>query len=187
MNQKRASESERAREREKREKRSSFSASNVDKNPKTFSGEKKPISIFASRSRSLLPLLSLCPPTPPKKKLGKERRPLPPAAQGPRLLLRLGPRALDDGPGLLQVDAVDLPAAFQQGPGLPGHGARQLVPRPGHGPRQRGGRRGRERTRRAPRGPPADEAVDAADHRVRGQAARGARRARVGREHQGAK
>ena len=50
-----------------------------------------------------------------------------------RLLLRLGPRGVNHRPGVLPLDAVDLPAALQKGACIPGGGARQLVPRAGHG------------------------------------------------------
>ena len=103
-----------------------------------------------------------------------------------RLQLRLGPRDRHDRPGILQVDAVDLPEALQQllrrGPaegqahrascrfpqglserggdaryrgrapaGVPGGGAGELVPGPGHRAGQRGSDRGRERAGRASR------------------------------------
>ena len=51
--------------------------------------------------------------------------------------------------------------------GLPRRGPRQLVPRAGHGPGQRGGHRRQERARRASRRPDAAEAMDAPDHRLR--------------------
>ena len=75
-----------------------------------------------------------------------------------RLLLRLGPRGVDHRPGVLPLDAVDLPAALQARARVPGGGARQLVPRAGHGAGQRGGHRRQERARRPPRRAPAHEA-----------------------------
>ena len=44
----------------------------------------------------------------------EEHRQLPPPAQGARLLLRLGARGRHDRPRLLQVDAVDFPAALSR-------------------------------------------------------------------------
>ena len=57
--------------------------------------------------------------------------------------------------------------------GLHLRGARQLVPRAGHGAGERGGHRGRaQRPGQLPRVPPQPEAVDDADHRVRRPAGR---------------
>jgi hypothetical protein len=44
-------------------------------------------------------------------------------------------------PSLLPLDAVDLPQALREGPGLPGRGAGELVPGARHRARQRGGHR----------------------------------------------
>ena len=59
-------------------------------------------------------------------------------------------------------------------PGLRLGGAGQLVPRPGHRAGERGGHGGRaQRARELPGVPPQPEAVDDADHRVRGPPGRG--------------
>ena len=65
---------------------------------------------------------------------------------------------------------------------VPAGGTGQLVPRARHGARQRGGhRRGSQRAWELPGVPAPAEAVDDADHRVRGSAARGPRAARLDR------
>ena len=101
----------------------------------------------------------------------EERRPLPRADPLARLLLRLGPRGQHHRPEVLQVDAVDIRAALQEGARLRRRGAGQLVPRAGHGARERGGHRRQERARQSPRDPQADAPVDAEDHRVRRETA----------------
>ena len=115
----------------------------------------------------------------------EERGPLPPADPGARLQLRLGPRGQHDRSQVLQVDAVDLRTALQEGARLRRRSARELVPRPRHGSRERGGDRRPLGTRQPSRDPPPDAPVDAAHHRLRRKAARGARHARLARGHQG--
>ena len=102
-----------------------------------------------------------------------------------RLLLRLGPRGPHLRPEVLQVDAVDLREALRAGPRLRRRGARELVPRPRHRPRQRGGDRRPLRARQPPGRPPPDAPVDAPDHRLRRASAQGHRHGRLARGHQG--
>src|SRR5205807_9705936 len=71
-----------------------------------------------------------------------EYRDLPPAAEALRGHVRLASRALDHRPPLLQVDAVDLPAALQGGDRLPEEGGGQLV---SEGYERRGERAGDQR------------------------------------------
>ena len=63
----------------------------------------------------------------PREMVARLRRQLQAAAQPDRHGLRLGPGDQFQRPRLLQVDAVDLPAALQAGPGVPEGRARQLV------------------------------------------------------------
>ena len=121
----------------------------------------------------------------PRRHHSEERGPLPPADPGARLQLRLGPRGQYDRPQVLQVDAVDLRAALQEGPRLRRRSARELVPRPRHGPCERGGDRRPLGAWQPPRRPPPHAPVDAAHHRLRREAARGAGDARLARGHQG--
>ena len=79
-------------------------------------------------------------------------------------------------PSRARGPAVLLPA------GLPQEGARQLVPRAGHGAGQRGGHRRRPlRARQLPGGPARPRAVGHADHRLRRPAARRPRPRRLAR------
>jgi leucyl-tRNA synthetase len=71
--------------------------------------------------------------------------------------------------------------ALQEGPRLPGRGPRQLVPRPRHRARQRGGHRRQERARRHPVVRVAPAPVDAADHRLCRPPARRPRHRRLAR------
>ena len=89
---------------------------------------------------------SACPPrTTPSRRAST--RASPPSAPSPTsggrstrgLRVRLGPRGQHHRSRVLQVDAVDLPAALQEGPRLRGRDADQLVPLVQDGPRQRGG------------------------------------------------
>ncbi len=58
-----------------------------------------------------------------------------------RVLLRLGPRAADVRPGVLQLEPVAVPALLRAGPGLPQAEPGQLVPERPDGAGQRAGRR----------------------------------------------
>ena len=80
-----------------------------------------------------------------------EHQELPPPAEGAGLLLRLGPRGQHDRPGLLQVDAVDFPAAFPARPRLRRRAPRVVVSGAEDRARQRGGRRRQVRGRRPSR------------------------------------
>src|SRR5437660_3545135 len=109
-----------------------------------------------------------------------EYRDLPPAAEALRGHVRLASRALDHRPPLLQVDAVDLPAALQGGDRLPEEGGGQLV---SEGYERRGERAGDQRFLRAPSRHEGRAAVPRAvvlqDHPVCGTAAREPRPARL--------
>ena len=70
-------------------------------------------------------------------------------------------------------------------PRLRRRGARELVPRPRHRPRQRGGDRRPLRARQPPGRPPPDAPVDAQDHRLRRAPPQGHRHGRLARGHQG--
>src|SRR3989449_5954393 len=63
-----------------------------------------------------------------------EHRDLPPAAEALRGHVRLASRALDHRPPLLQVDAVDLPAALQGGGRPPGESRAPPSEPPGEPP-----------------------------------------------------
>ena len=84
------------------------------------------------------------------------------------------------------LDASERRAVHQRPPpGLPGRGAGQLVPGPGHGAGQRGGHRRRPlRAGQLPGLPAAHEAVDAAHHRLRRPPDRRPGPARLDRGHQ---
>ena len=75
---------------------------------------------------------------------------LPRAAEGARLLVRLGARGQHDRPRVLQVDAVDLQAAVRARLGLSSGAARLVVPRARHDARERGSHRRQVRGRRLP-------------------------------------
>ncbi len=108
----------------------------------------------------------------PARRDDQERGQLPPAAQAHRLLLRLVARSGYDRPGVLQVDAVDLPEALRKGPRVQGGDPDQLVQLVQGRAGERGGRRRRVRALRRRGGPAHAQAVDAADHRLRRAAAR---------------
>ena len=85
----------------------------------------------------------------------------------PRLLVRLGARALNARALLLPLDPVDLPPAPGARPRVPRRGPVQLVPRRPDRARERAGDRRPLRALRHPgRGPPA-RAVVLPDHRLR--------------------
>ena len=106
------------------------------------------------------------------------------AAEGARLLVRLGARDRHDRSRLLQVDAVDLPAAVRARPRLRGGGAGLTgAPRSARAGERRGHRRQVARAA-ASRRAAADAPVDAEDHRVRRAAARGSRRPRLAEQHE---
>jgi hypothetical protein len=122
---------------------------------------------------------------PPRGHHARQYRPLPGAAAVAGVQLRLGARGVHLRARVLPLDAVDLPAALRPRAGLPGGGARQLVPRPGHGAGQRGGDRRAVGAGGPPRGPHAHAPVDAAHHRLRRPPAGRPGPARLGRLHQG--
>ena len=68
----------------------------------------------------------------------EEHRSIPRAAASHWLQLRLETGGLNHRRQVLQMDAVDFLAASRKGAGIPGRGARELVPRAGNGPCQRG-------------------------------------------------
>ena len=96
-----------------------------------------------------------------------------------------GTRDRHHRPGLLPLDAVDLPEALRARPRLPGRGAGQLVPGARHRARERGGHGRQVRRDAATPSSGADEAVDAAHHGLRRAPARGPRRPRLARARQG--
>ena len=79
-----------------------------------------------------------------------------------RPVVRLGARARDERPALLQVDAVDLRGAVRARPRVSRRGPGQLLPGARHRARERGGPRRQVRRDRRPGREAPDEAVDAA-------------------------
>ncbi len=112
---------------------------------------------------------------PPARHHAAQHRDVQAPAGDPRPELRLVARAGHQRSALLQVDAVDLPEAVREGPGLPGRGAGQLVPGARHRAGQRGGQGRQVRRDRRPGRAPHDEAVDAAHHQLRRSPGRGSR------------
>ena len=107
------------------------------------------------------------------------RHPRPDAADG--LVDRLDAGAVDGRPGLLPLDAVDLPAAVRGRPGVPQRGAGQVVPQRPDGAGQRAGdRRALRAVRRRGRGQEPG-AVVLQDHRLRRAAAGRSGRGATGR------
>ena len=112
-------------------------------------------------------------------------RHLPRDAGQDRLLLRLAARDQLQPARLLQVDAVDVPAAAPQGAGLPGHRAHQLVPRLQDRPGQRGGQGRPLLALRHRRRKEADAAMVLPHHRLRRPPAGRPGKARLVRGHEG--
>ena len=108
-------------------------------------------------------------------------RQLPPPDRLGRLRLRLGARGQHHRPGVRQVDAVDLPPALREGPGLRGRRPHQLVPVVQDRPGQRRGQPGALRALRHAGRAQGHAPVDAAHHPLRRPAARGSGRARLAR------
>src|SRR5690606_29902727 len=114
-----------------------------------------------------------------------QRRAVPGAAEGARLLVRLAARDQHDRPGLLPLDAVDLQADVRARPRVSAGAAGLVVPGARHDARERGGRRRQIGDRRLPVRSPAVAAVGVEDHRLRGRAPRRPRRRRLADEHEG--
>src|SRR5437879_11705613 len=119
----------------------------------------------------------------PQRHHRAQHRHLQEPAREARPLVRLGARAGDERSPLLQVDAVDLRAPARARASVSRRGAGELLPRARHRARERGSPRWEVHRDRRPCREAADDAVDAADHRVRGSARRGARRPRLAGGH----
>ena len=122
---------------------------------------------------------------PPGRVHAREHRRDPPPDEADGLVDRLEARALDGRPGVLPLDAVDLPAPVRGRPGLPQERGRQVVPeRPDRARERAGDRRALRALRSRGRGAHA-RAVVVQDHRLRrppaGRPRRGAL-ARAGRD-----
>ncbi len=100
-----------------------------------------------------------------------EHRELPAPAASRGAHGRLEARAVHHGSELLQVDAVDLPAALQAGAGLQEEGGGQLVPERQDGAGERAGREWPLRALRRPGRAAAARAVVLPHHGLRGAAA----------------
>ena len=97
----------------------------------------------------------------------QEHRQLPPPAEARRADGRLAPRAVDHRSGVLQVDAVGLPAAVQARAGVQEAGGGQLVPERQDRARQRAGHRRRVRAVRRQGRAAVPRAVVLPHHRLR--------------------